>query len=136
MTGDPAGTAAHGAPTLSTHVLDATAGRPAAGLQVRLEHQSADGWSPAGQGRTGADGRLALPGGTDSGSGGTDKAGAGGLEPGVYRSTFGSGSYFEALGTASFYPEVTVIFEMTEGGGHYHVPLLLSPYAYSTYRGS
>ena len=59
-----------------------------------------------------------------------------GFEPGVYRITFGSGAYFEALGTASFYPEVTVTFEMTSEGGHYHVPLLLSPFAYSTYRGS
>jgi len=54
----------------------------------------------------------------------------------VYRITFGSGAYFEARGTASFYPEVTVTFEMTGEGGHYHVPLLLSPFAYSTYRGS
>ena len=54
----------------------------------------------------------------------------------MYRITFGSGAYFEALGTASFYPEVTVTFEMTSRGEHYHVPLLLSPFAYSTYRGS
>jgi 5-hydroxyisourate hydrolase len=54
----------------------------------------------------------------------------------VYRITFGSGAYFEARGTTSFYPEVTVTFEMTGEGGHYHVPLLLSPFAYSTYRGS
>ena len=54
----------------------------------------------------------------------------------MYRITFGSGAYFEALGMASFYPEVTVTFEMTSRGEHYHVPLLLSPFAYSTYRGS
>jgi len=54
----------------------------------------------------------------------------------VYRITFGSGAYFEARGMESFYPEVTVTFEMTGPGGHYHVPLLLSPFAYSTYRGS
>ena len=53
----------------------------------------------------------------------------------MYRITFASGAYFAARGTASFYPEVTVTFEMT-GGEHYHVPLLLSPFAYSTYRGS
>ena len=69
------------------------------------------------------DGRLRLGGGA-------------GFEPGVYRITFGSGAYFEARGTASFYPEVTVTFETTGQGGHYHVPLLLSPFAYSTYRGS
>ena len=120
MTPGPAGSA-----TLSTHVLDATAGRPAAGVPVRLERRGPDGWSQAGQGRTGADGRLGLAGGAGPG-----------FEPGVYRITFGSGAYFGARGTASFYPEVTVTFEMTGRGEHYHVPLLLSPYAYSTYRGS
>ena len=54
----------------------------------------------------------------------------------MYRITFDSGAYFAARGTASFYPEVTVTFEMTGDGGHYHVPLALSPFAYSTYRGS
>jgi len=118
MTPGPAGPV-----TLSTHVLDATAGRPAVGVPVRLEHRGPDGWSPAGAGQTDTDGRLRLEGGP-------------GFEPGVYRITFGSGTYFEARGTTSFYPEVTVTFEMTGEGGHYHVPLLLSPFAYSTYRGS
>ena len=116
-----------GSVTLSTHVLDATAGRPAAGVPVRLERRGPDGWSPAGAGQTGADGRLRLDGGPGFGPG---------FAPGVYRITFGSGAYFEARGTASFYPEVTVTFEVTSEGGHYHVPLLLSPFAYSTYRGS
>ena len=58
------------------------------------------------------------------------------FEPGVYRITFATGAYFLARGSASFYPEVTVTFEMTERDEHYHVPLLLSPFAYSTYRGS
>ena len=109
--------------TLSTHVLDATTGRPAAGVLVRLERSADGGWSPEGEGQTGADGRFRLP----------DEAAA---SPGVYRITFGSGAYFEARGTASFYPEVTVTFEITGPDGHYHVPLLLSPFAYSTYRGS
>jgi 5-hydroxyisourate hydrolase len=109
--------------SLSTHVLDATSGRPAAGMQVRLERRGPEEWSPAGAGQTDADGRLRFEGGA-------------GFEPGVYRITFGSGAYFEARGTASFYPEVIVTFEMTGAGGHYHVPLLLSPFAYSTYRGS
>jgi 5-hydroxyisourate hydrolase len=113
--------------TLSTHVLDATTGRPAAGVRVRLARSGDDGWSAAGEGQTDADGRLRLvPGG----------AADSGFEPGVYRITFGSGAYFRARGSASFYPEVTVTFETTAGGGHYHVPLLLSPFAYSTYRGS
>jgi 5-hydroxyisourate hydrolase len=111
--------------TLSTHVLDATTGQPAAGVQVRLERARDDRWVPAGEGETGPDGRLRLPG--DSGS----PAAAG-----VYRITFGSGAYFRARGAATFYPEVTVTFEMTGRDEHYHVPLLLSPFAYSTYRGS
>ena len=108
--------------TLSTHVLDATTGRPAAGVQVRLERGGDGGWVPAGQGQTDADGRLRLAGG--------------GFEPGVYRITFGTGAYFTARGSASFYPEVAITFEMAERDQHYHVPLLLSPFAYSTYRGS
>ena len=112
--------------TLSTHVLDATTGRPAAGVQVRLERGADAGWAPTGHGQTGPDGRLRLSG----------DDGAADFEPGVYRITFASGAYFLAQGSASFYPEVTITFEMTEPGEHYHVPLLLSPFAYSTYRGS
>ena len=128
MTPVPAGSA-----TLSTHVLDATAGRPAAGVPVRLERRGPDGWSPAGAGKTDADGRLRLGGGDSQESG--RQAGRG-FEPGVYRITFDTGTYFQACGIASFYPEVTVTFEITGHGEHYHVPLLLSPFAYSTYRGS
>ena len=112
--------------TLSTHVLDATTGRPAAGVPVRLERGGDGGWEPAGQGQTDADGRLRLSG----------PGGAAGFEPGVYRITFGTGGYFRARHVASFYPEVTITFEMTGPDEHYHVPLLLSPFAYSTYRGS
>ena len=122
--------------TLSTHVLDATTGRPAAGLHVWLEHRGHAGWSPACEGLTGADGRLRLPGTAASPELEPGPAADPGFEPGVYRITFGSGPYFAARGTASFYPEVTVTFEMTGRGEHYHVPLLLSPFAYSTYRGS
>jgi len=108
--------------TFSTHVLDATTGRPAAGIRVRLERSLADGgWTPTAEGQADADGRLRLPDG---------------LEPGVYRVTFGTGAYFEARGSASFYPEVAVTFAATLPGEHCHVPLLLSPFAYSTYRGS
>jgi 5-hydroxyisourate hydrolase len=114
--------------TLSTHILDATTGRPAAGVQVRLERAGDTGWAPAGEGTTGPDGRLRL-----SGDPGDPAAGA---EPGVYRMTFGSGAYFKARGSTTFYPEVSITFEMTDRAEHYHVPLLLSPFAYSTYRGS
>jgi 5-hydroxyisourate hydrolase len=112
--------------TLSTHVLDATTGRPAAGVQVRLERADGHGWVPAGQGQTDGDGRLRL-----AGDGGRAE-----FEPGVYRITFATGPWFTARGAASFYPEVTITFEITARDEHYHVPLLLSPYAYSTYRGS
>jgi 5-hydroxyisourate hydrolase len=117
--------------TLSTHVLDATTGRPAPGIEVRLdcavgEGSGHAGWVPAGAGQTDADGRLRLSG----------PGGAGDFDPGVYRITFGTGAYFKACGSAAFYPEVTITFEMTARDEHYHVPLLLSPFAYSTYRGS
>jgi 5-hydroxyisourate hydrolase len=133
VTPGPAGSA-----TLSTHVLDATSGRPAAGVPVRLERRGPDGWSPAGSGQTDPDGRLRLAGGADGPEPGAEPGpGPGpGFEPGVYRITFDTGSYFQSRGIASFYPEVTVTFEMTGPGEHYHVPLLLSPFAYSTYRGS
>ena len=119
--------------TLSTHVLDATTGRPAAGVQVRLERGDDTGWALVCTGQTGPDGRLRLSGGPAEPGGPAAPPAVG---PGVYRLTFGSGAYFRARGTASFYPEVTIIFEMAERDEHYHVPLLLSPFAYSTYRGS
>jgi 5-hydroxyisourate hydrolase len=117
--------------TLSTHVLDATTGRPAAGVKVRLDCAVGDGgadagWVLADAGQTDADGRLRL----------ASHPGAADFEPGIYRITFGTGAYFTARGSASFYPEVTITFEMTAQDEHYHVPLLLSPFAYSTYRGS
>jgi 5-hydroxyisourate hydrolase len=107
-------------------------------VPVRLERRGPDGWSPAGSGQTDTDGRLRLAGGADGQEPGPGLApGPGpGFEPGVYRITFDTGSYFQARGIASFYPEVTVTFEITSPGEHYHVPLLLSPFAYSTYRGS
>jgi 5-hydroxyisourate hydrolase len=112
--------------TLSTHVLDATTGRPAAGVQVRLERGREAGWVQAGDGQTGPDGRLRLTGDDDAAE----------FAPGIYRITFATGAYFSSRESASFYPEVTITFEMTERDEHYHVPLLLSPFAYSTYRGS
>ena len=108
--------------TLSTHVLDATTGRPATRVTVLLERRGASGgWAAAESGETDPDGRLWLPSM---------------VSPGVYRLTFGSGAYFGARGVATFYPEVTVAFEVASATEHYHVPLLLSPFAYSTYRGS
>jgi 5-hydroxyisourate hydrolase len=120
--------------TLSTHVLDATTGRPAAGVAVRLERRRPEGrdgsgdaaWVATESGETDADGRVWL---------------SSMVSAGLYRLTFGTGDYFAARGMATFYPEVTIAFKVLhdlEGTatGHYHVPLLLSPFAYSTYRGS
>lgn len=108
--------------TLSTHILDAMSGRPAAGVTVTLERRTADGGRTVLEtASTDEDGRLRF-----------GRA----LSPGVYLITFGSGDYFAARGVTTFYPEVTVTFEVTSDSEHYHVPLLLSPFAYSTYRGS
>lgn len=110
---------------ITTHVLDTSRGRPAEGVPVRLEARDGVGaWSLVGSGRTDADGRLKTL--TE------DFA----LVAGVYRLTFETASYFDERGAEGFYPEVSVVFRVREAGGHYHVPLLLSPYGYSTYRGS
>ncbi|GAA2850029.1 hydroxyisourate hydrolase [Nonomuraea rubra] len=98
--------------SFSTHVLDAVTGLPAAGLRVRLEH---DG-DVVAEGRTDDDGRIQ---GWNPGAG-------------VHRVVFDTGAYLED----TFYPEVVVTFLITDPDRHHHVPLLLSPYAYSTYRGS
>jgi 5-hydroxyisourate hydrolase len=126
--------------TVSTHVLDAASGQPAADVPVTLSRWS----SPAPSGPAGPDA------GADAADGGgwrtvesaaTDADGRHRFdavtEPGTYRLTFATGGYFAARKVATFYPEVTVTFTVAEGGtGHWHVPLLLSPFAYSTYRGS
>ncbi|GAA1538370.1 hydroxyisourate hydrolase [Actinomadura kijaniata] len=103
--------------SLSTHVLDAARGRPAEGLPVRLERRAGTAWTPLAEARTDADGRIREWGGAEVGAG-------------TYRLTFGTG------GLSDFYPEVAVAFTITDPAQHYHVPLLLSPFAYSTYRGS
>ena len=110
---------------ISTHVLDTSLGRPATGINVSLEKQSGAAWQPAGRGTTSSDGRIAalLP---------SDTA----LAEGTYRMTFETATYFRARGAESFYPHVSVVFEVRDAKQHYHVPLLLSPYGYSTYRGS
>lgn len=98
--------------SFSTHVLDAVTGRPAVGVQVRLEHQG----QVVAQGRTDDDGRIK---GWNPGAG-------------VHRVVFDTGSYLRD----TFYPEVVITFSVADPAEHYHVPLLLSPFAYSTYRGS
>jgi 5-hydroxyisourate hydrolase len=104
--------------TVTTHVLDTARGRPAAGVAVLLERVAGDGWEHVGRGQTDDDGRVRdLP-----------PTGAG-----RHRLIFDTGAYF---GDDAFYPQVTVEFRLDEGEDHYHVPLLLSPFGYSTYRGS
>ncbi len=105
--------------TLSTHVLDTSVGRPAAGIRVALE--SASG-ADLGEGVTDADGRIP--------SFAPERLGSG-----DYRLRFDTAAYFLQLGVSGFYPEVVVTFTV-EGDDHFHVPLLLNPYGYSTYRGS
>jgi 5-hydroxyisourate hydrolase len=102
--------------SVSTHVLDAVRGVPARGVGVRLERD---------------DGTLIAAGVTD----GDGRVGdfAGDIEPGVYRLRFDVENY---LATETFYPEVLVTFRVASAGAKHHVPLLLSPFAYSTYRGS
>ncbi|HYY82584.1 MAG TPA: hydroxyisourate hydrolase [Actinomycetes bacterium] len=109
--------------TLSTHILDAVSGLPATGVRVALDGRDRDGWQPLGQAVTDHDGRV------------RDLA-PGGVGAGVHRLVFATGEYFAATGQTGFYPEVLVVFEVTDPGRHYHVPLLLSPFAFSTYRGS
>src|SRR5262245_23485869 len=111
---------------ITTHVLDTALGRPAQGVAVVLELQRADGgWTELARGTTNADGRIPdlLPDGAL-------------LQKGTYRVTFDTGSYHRAQGVETFYPLVQVLARFEETGGHYHIPLLLSPFGYSTYRGS
>jgi 5-hydroxyisourate hydrolase len=105
---------------ITTHVLDTALGRPAAGVEVTLER--GPDWTEIGSGRTGEDGRLAELGSP--------------AEVGTYRLRFATGAYFEAAGTRAFFPEVAVQFSVERPEEHFHVPLLLSPFGYSTYRGS
>jgi 5-hydroxyisourate hydrolase len=111
---------------ITTHVLDTSRGQPAGGVAVRLEFEAADGsWKEIGTGSTDEDGRakdllpLRFP-----------------LHGGVYRLVFDTEAYFAALGVEGFYREVTITFTIRDPAQHYHVPLLLSPFGYSTYRGS
>jgi 5-hydroxyisourate hydrolase len=104
--------------TLSTHVLDTALGCPAKDVHVQLESRNQDGFAPLAEGRTDEDGRIRWPGE---------------LSPGTYRLVFDTAGY---QGRDAFFPEVAVIFQISGERAHYHVPLLLSPYGYSTYRGS
>jgi 2-oxo-4-hydroxy-4-carboxy-5-ureidoimidazoline decarboxylase len=120
---------------VTTHVLDTARGVPAAGVPVRLDRVSAAGSEEIGRARTDADGRVRV-------------IGPGRLSPGTYRLTFGTADYFAAMNAKAaprpapsgepgpFFPEVAVTFAIDGQAPHYHVPLLLSPFGYTTYRGS
>jgi 5-hydroxyisourate hydrolase len=132
--------------TLSTHALDTATGRPASGLRLMLEKQEqpeawraycnarAEGteptgpkpqWTTLGRGVTNGDGRCPdlLPTGTQ-------------LAPGIYRMDFDTSGYLKDRGQSGFYPIAQIVFEITADDEHYHIPLLLSPFGFSTYRGS
>jgi 5-hydroxyisourate hydrolase len=110
---------------ITTHVLDVSLGRPAANVAVLLEALSpASQWTEAARGTTDADGRLREWAQTKT------------MSAGIYRLTFDTGAYFAARNIVSLYPQVVIVFEVREAEQHYHIPLLLSPFGYSTYRGS
>ena len=112
--------------SFSTHVLDAARGCPAADVPLVLRVGTDDDWRTLAEGRTDADGRYRY----------RDEAGSDRIAAGRYRVEFDTAAYYAASGQTGFYPEVAVTFEVTDSAAHHHVPLLLSPFAYSTYRGS
>ena len=108
---------------ITTHILDLGSGRPAAGVSVSLEQQTDTGWRELASATTDADGRIldAFPLKVDAGT---------------YRLTFDTQGYFQQQEKRCFYPSVTIAFCLDEADAHYHVPLLLNQWGYSTYRGS
>ena len=110
---------------ITTHILDTARGCPAEGVAITLYQQSGDGWTALAQGITNSDGRVAdlLEQGVQ-------------LAEDTYRMHFAVSGYFRNRGHKHFYPYVDVVFNVDADGQHYHIPLLLSPYGYSTYRGS
>ena len=110
---------------ITSHVLDTSTGRPASGVKVRLERSGGGAGSPAplASATTDSDGRV------------RDWLSAG-VPAGRYRLVFETGAWFRAAGRDTLYPEVAIEFEVQDGVPHYHLPLLLSPFGYSTYRGS
>lgn len=110
--------------SISTHVLDISRGRPAEGVPVVLEKKEGDAFRRVRAAVTDADGRV------------KDLVPEGTLTEGTFRITFDTAAYFGAQGVEGFYPEAAILFLVRDASAHYHVPLLLSPFGYSTYRGS
>jgi 5-hydroxyisourate hydrolase len=110
---------------VSSHVLDTALGQPAASVEIRFERLASNGgWTAIAQATTGPDGRAA------------DLAAGAALDPGTYRLTFETAAYFARTARAVFFPRVEVVFRVEGTAEHYHVPLLVSPFGYTTYRGS
>ena len=109
---------------ITTHVLDTSRGCPGAGIRIELHRKSGEAWKLVGESHTDANGRC----GTLMG----DKE----PEPGTYRLNFHAAEYFQKQNTKTFYSEIPIIFELSDPNQHYHVPLLINPFGYSTYRGS
>ena len=110
---------------ITSHVLDTALGRPATGLAVRLDVLDGSGrYATLAAGATNDQGRI------------TDLVAPGSLEARTYRLTFETGAWFAAAGRPVFYPQVDVVFTVQASGEHHHIPLLLSPFGYSTYRGT
>ena len=110
---------------LSVHILDLQTGQPTAGVTVTLEQQSKDGWQQLASGVTNAQGRISdmYP---------ADKT----MQAGDYRIVFKTGEHYARLKQDTFFPEIPVQFHVEKTGQHYHIPLLLSPFGFSTYRGN
>ncbi|WP_028456334.1 hydroxyisourate hydrolase [Chitinilyticum litopenaei] len=110
---------------LSVHVLNLQDGLPSAGVTVKLEKQDGKNWAVLNSATTNEQGRITAlyP---------NDKK----LEKGVYRVTFQTGEWFARQNASTFFPEIPVIFNVDAAVPHYHIPLLLSPYGFSTYRGN
>jgi 5-hydroxyisourate hydrolase len=111
---------------ISTHVLDTAKGKPATGMPVHLDRQDSSGkWARVAAAQTDRNGRCAqlLPDGAA-------------LAEGMYRLTFDTATYFAACGVEGLYPSVEILFRVKNGDSHFHIPLLLSPNGYTTYRGS
>lgn len=112
-------------PPFSTHVLNTTTGKSASGVKIILQKQTAGGWEELRKAKTDEKGRasdLYIPG----------KA----LKAGTYRLVFETGDYFKTQGVSTFFPRVEIVFVVEKTDEHYHIPLLISPFGYSTYRGS
>ena len=110
---------------ITTHILDTSRGKPAAGVDVVLERAGGGGaWTRLGSARTDANGRIA------------DFPGAGALMSGPHRLRFDVAAYFAGLRAEAFFTTIEIVFEVRAPGEHHHVPLLVSPFGYTTYRGS